>query len=271
MTEVARHLACRCGVFQPDPERGNLCRRCDEALPFFRPGEEPPTCDGTASDANPTPSDLVWGTREDGTGSIGMRLAALRYLTRAAAPRHAVGADLAGGAGRCLTSLARPFSLFLHLDLSWEALRHAAKRHPDLAHVVYGRHDLLGDRPLARDVDVAYAVDTLLYPGDFVPRALAHARATLRDDGVLIAEFPTRLRSSIARRAKGARWRGPRETFSREEAREVSTLAGFDVAAEFQLFKECGFAGSRVLERVGLARRLAGLSTWFYLVLRKTR
>ena len=267
------HLVCGCGAFAPSDDHFNRCRCCEEEVPFFTDAWQLSQLDTTPSGArgNPTSPDLVWGSADERSRRLPVRLAAVSHLTRTAGGRRSTGADVAGGSGQCLADLAAPFERFLHMDLSWQALAHAHKGHADREGIVYVQHDLRAAKPAVRGVDVAYAIDTLVYPGDFVPRTLASAARLHSPDGVLIAEFTSRFRSSVAHCVKGARWNGPRMTFSRRSARAVAQAAGLVVEGEFQLFKELPFSASLWLHRTGLAKPLAGLSTWFYLLLRRAR
>lgn len=223
----------------------------------------------------PTDPEMVWGRRKERLDRrfISRSIIIETLISRWTRPEwNAV--DVSGGAGRWLSTLAPHFQDFSHLDVSGEALRTARNDHPDFRNVAFGHMDLL--RPKSEQPglaqagwNVAFCLDTLLYRGPFVERALANLQSYVVPGGVAIIDFPMRLRASISRRIKGARYGGPERTFSRQQALALVAAAGFERLECAYQYREMPLPLCRMLAERKLTGSVPWPATWMCLALRK--
>ncbi len=179
-------------------------------------------------------------------------------------------ADVSGGAGRWLCTLAPSFNSFTHLDLSPDALQVARDDHPEYAHVAYGLMDLLKPPPGGRRFDAVFCLDTLLYGGGFVERCLDTIRQTVAPGGVAIMDVPMQFRASIAKRIKGPSHQGAPRTFKPQEFLALLAAAGLARVDMVYQYRELGPEAHKALLRGGLTRLLPWPSTWMVLAVRPT-
>lgn len=177
-------------------------------------------------------------------------------------------ADVSGGAGRWLCTLAPSFKSFAHLDLSPDALQVAKDDHPEYAHVAYDVMDLLAPTPDGRRFDAVFCLDTLLYGGGFVERCLDTVRQTLAPGGVAIMDVPMQVRATIAKRIKGPSHQGAPMTFRPRAFFELLAAAGLVPVEVVYQYRELGPAAHKALLQRGLTRLLPWPSTWMVLAVR---
>ena len=179
-------------------------------------------------------------------------------------------ADVSGGAGRWLCTLAPSFKSFTHLDLSPDALQVARDDHPEYDHVAYGIMDLLKPLPADRRFDAVFCLDTLLYGGGFVERCLDTIRETVAPGGVAIMDVPMQFRASIAKRIKGPSHQGAPRTFKPQEFLGLLAAAGLARVDMVYQYRELGTEAHKALLHRGLTRLLPWPSTWMVLAVRPT-
>ena len=161
-------------------------------------------------------------------------------------------ADVSGGAGRWLCTLAPSFQSFTHLDLSPDALQVARADHPEYGHVHYGLMDLLKPPPDGRQFDAVFCLDTLLYGGGFVEHCLDTIRRTVAPGGVAIMDVPMRFRATIAKRIKGPTHQGAPRTFTPGEFLGLLAAAGLVRVDMVYQYRELGPAAHKALLQRGL-------------------
>jgi SAM-dependent methyltransferase len=230
----------------------------------------------TAEPVQATDPHLVWGKKEDRLDRrFQARAAIVECLISRWTQPHWTGADVSGGAGRWLSTLAPHFSSFSHLDLSPEALQVARNDHPELSSVEYGMLDLVEPQRTAayadRTWDVIFCLDTLLYRGRFVETALRNMRALVRPGGIAIIDMPMLIRGSISQHLKGKYYRGPERKFLPKTARALAAEAGFTCLATAYHFSELPLALQERLAAQELTNWIPWPSTWMYLVLGVTK
>jgi SAM-dependent methyltransferase len=231
---------------------------------------------GKTNRLQPTPPQLVWGTRRDRLDyRFQARSAIVEHLMSRWARPEWRAVDVSGGAGRWLSTLAPRFSHFTHLDLSPNALGVARADHAEFSNVEFGVVDLLQPREPGTDMfgrvwDVAFCLDTLLYRGDFVETALRSIRSFVRPGGTVIIDVPTQFRAGISRLVKGARYSGPERTFSPDAALRLARDNGYVCLATAYQYRELTASTHRLLVGRGLTAWVPWPSTWMYLVLRVT-
>lgn len=242
-------------------------RRVLSDMPFNPPAEQ-------ASRAQPTDPHLVWGRRCE---RLDRRFVSRSLVIEALIARWTkpdwTAVDVSGGAGRWLTTLAPHFRTFTHLDFSANALHAAQLDHGELPNVEFGRVDLLKSKAQQpalsdRSWQAAFCLDTLLYRGEFVETALRNMCAYLEPGGVAIIDLPMRLRATLSRRVKGARYGGPERTFSAREALSLVSAAGYQCVEVSYQYRELPISAQRFLAEAGLTPALPWPATWMCLVLR---
>ncbi|MBO0739306.1 MAG: class I SAM-dependent methyltransferase [Alphaproteobacteria bacterium] len=222
----------------------------------------------------PTDPHLIWGLRSERVDRrfVTRALVVERLISRWTKPDWAA-ADVSGGAGRWLSTLAPHFRQFSHLDLSADALQAAQRDHPEFQHVEFGQIDLVqpqAQQPAlsGRIWNAAFCLDTLLYRAPFVEIALRNIRSYLAPSGIAIIDMPMQFRSSISRRVKGARYRGPKRTFSPHHALSLVSAAGYECLATAYQYRELPTPLHRFLVEQDLTRLMPWPATWMCLVLR---
>ncbi|MHB8772544.1 MAG: methyltransferase domain-containing protein [Syntrophales bacterium] len=223
----------------------------------------------TGNAGNPTDIRLVWGTLEQITPSFHDRVRIVQEFLRDIPHQTSVGADIAGGAGRWLPHLSISFEWFIHMDISREALRHAHHAHPSLNNILYVQNDLYADRQTIKDADVVFCLDTLLYSGEFVDRALAGIGRVLKPGGLLIADLPSLYHHRIADLIKWRRRAGVNRCFTVREARELLRSKGFGIEKESHFFQELPANINEWINRHSCPDLVNNLSTWFYFAARR--
>ncbi|MFC1459366.1 class I SAM-dependent methyltransferase [Microvirga arabica] len=226
----------------------------------------------------PTPPHYIWGRKQEQRSK--------RFQTRASVVRHLIdrwtepemrAADVSGGAGRWLNTLAPKFEQFNHLDLSPDALEVARADHRELTNVNFGILDLVRNDASslpnssflpAGQWEVVFCLDTLLYAGDFVETVLTNLHSWLSPGAIVILEIPTRLRAQVSRSIKRARYDGPERTFSPWEIRSLVNEHGYECLDVAYQFNELGRRVHQTLIARGLTGYVPWPSTWTYLVLR---
>lgn len=220
------------------------------------------------SAAQPTVVNYVWGRRQDRLDPrFEARSVVVEHLLRRWTTPASSAADVSGGAGRWLCTLAPAFERFTHLDLSPDALQVAKADHPEYGHVAYEIMDLLKP-PADRRFDAVFCLDTLLYGGGFVERCLDTIRRTIAPGGVAIMDVPMQFRASIAKRIKGPSHQGAPQTFKPQEFLGLLTAAGLAPVDTVYQYRELGPMAHKALLQRGLTRLLPWPSTWMVLAVR---
>jgi hypothetical protein len=270
---LAKVLNCKCGSFESSLKRVYQCRNCGTIIPFFKEFDEInelPHWEKTSSAENPTNPNLVWGTRQQINRSFHKRVSVVQYLIKCLSGRCYIGADISGGAGRWLPYLAIYCDQFLHMDISREALEVACSTHKTNTNVIYVQNDLLADQQMVGKVNVAFCLDTLLYGGDFIDRALSSCSKILSDNGVLIVEFTSKYHIKISKVVKMNKKDAVERSVTIQEARNILRYHGFGILKEMYLFKEIPLLVNSMVNNLILPGSIINMSTWFYFIVNRS-
>lgn len=264
-------LNCSCGNFEPTLGLTYKCVHCGTIINCFNNLKEfnqlPPFV--TENMSNPTDIKLVWGTFEQITPSFYKRVKIVEEIIKGIPDETSVGADISGGAGRWLPHLSIYFDSFIHMDISREALNIANSTNPNLNNVLYVQNDLYSHRQAIKNVDIAFCLDTLLYSGNFVDRALVGISDILKSGGILIADFPSRYHNNIANLIKLRHPDGVNRRFGVQEVRDLFYSNGFSIEKEVFFFQELPSKLNAMMSRFSFADLVNNLSTWFYFLARR--
>ena len=271
---LTRTLNCECGAFESSQECIFQCINCGNVIPCFRNLDDFRTLPhwDNSNTRNPTPHNLIWGTEQQIDYSFHKRVSIVREMIISQADKCYIGADVAGGAGRWLPYLASLFDLFFHMDISREALKVAclSSNKTTDGKIVYLQNDMLATRQMVKNVDVAVCLDTLLYGGDFVDRALEGCSAILNDTGILIMELSSKHHNKFGKILKFKRKDAVERNFTIQAARNILSNHGFSVIKERYLFKEIPWNINRLVHKVQLPDSIINMSTWFYFAVKRT-
>lgn len=265
------YLNCECGLFSSSPDHFFQCLNCNSIIPFFKDIdelEELPKWE-TSSAKNPVNPKLVWGTHQQINRAFLKRVSIAQDLIRNLSCKRYIGADVSGGAGRWLPHLAFFFNQYLHMDISREALKVACVTGKENKNVIYIQNDLLATRLMVKNVEVAICLDTLLYGGDFVDRALEGCSKVLNDKGILILELCSSYHNRLGRILKFRKTDAVERNFTILEARTILRNHGFGIIKEIYLFKEIPILVNSILNNLKLPESIINMSTWFYFMVHR--